>query len=249
MPFTISHIAAILPFKKFTPEYLSLSGLIIGSMAPDFEYFIRMKLYGHYGHRFIGIFTFDLPVSILLYILFHLVVRKPFIIHSPQYIYSRIYGELNNQWIPKYFKHYAVIICSIFIGIITHFIWDGFTHDQEYVVARFFTFLLYEVNIAGRYIPIHFILQILSSVVGIVILIVHITKIVPRHVKQKTLPAEIVRYWLYTLILGLVIFTIRWKTGIPNEKLFGQIIVISISSFLLSLFIISLIFKGNTYKT
>ena len=243
MPFTISHIAAILPLKKYTVKYFSFSALVIGSMAPDFEYFLRMKLYGHYGHRLIGIFTFDLPVSILLYILFHLVVREQFITHSPKYFYSRICGAMNYQWKPKHFKQYSIIICSIFIGIITHFIWDGFTHDEEYVVAKYFTFLLYRINIAGTFIPVHFMLQILSSVAGIIILISYITRMKTISAKQETPFSEIVKYWSITALLAVLIFILRCIIGIPQEKFFGQLIVISISSFLLSLFLISLLYK------
>lgn len=68
MPFTTAYIAVILPLKKYCPHVLSISSLAIGSMAPDFEYFIRMTLYGYYGHTLIGIFIFDIPLGLILYI-------------------------------------------------------------------------------------------------------------------------------------------------------------------------------------
>lgn len=68
MPFTTAYIAVILPLKKYCTHVLSISSLAIGSMAPDFEYFIRMTLYGHYGHTLIGIFIFDIPLGLILYI-------------------------------------------------------------------------------------------------------------------------------------------------------------------------------------
>ncbi|WP_262496247.1 DUF4184 family protein [Flavobacterium piscis] len=39
MPFTFSHPAIILPLKYLPKNWISLTGLIIGSLTPDFEYF------------------------------------------------------------------------------------------------------------------------------------------------------------------------------------------------------------------
>ena len=43
MPFTFAHPAIVLPFYK-KPKFFSMTTLIIGSMSPDFEYFLRMKI-------------------------------------------------------------------------------------------------------------------------------------------------------------------------------------------------------------
>ncbi|WP_240482010.1 DUF4184 family protein [Flavobacterium psychrophilum] len=39
MPFTFSHPAIILPLRYLPRQWFSLTGLIIGSLTPDFEYF------------------------------------------------------------------------------------------------------------------------------------------------------------------------------------------------------------------
>ena len=41
MPFTFSHPAAVLPLRLLPRHWFSLTGLVIGSMVPDFEYFLR----------------------------------------------------------------------------------------------------------------------------------------------------------------------------------------------------------------
>jgi len=43
MPFTFSHPAIVLPLATLRRQWISATGLIIGSITPDFEYFIRMK--------------------------------------------------------------------------------------------------------------------------------------------------------------------------------------------------------------
>ena len=39
MPLTIAHPAAVLPFRH---SRLPISALVIGSLAPDFEYFLHL---------------------------------------------------------------------------------------------------------------------------------------------------------------------------------------------------------------
>ena len=65
MPFTLSHPAVVLPFARWK---LILSALVIGSMTPDFEYFIDIVT-DHdvqIGHSISGIFLFCIPVGLLV---------------------------------------------------------------------------------------------------------------------------------------------------------------------------------------
>ncbi|MEB0248571.1 DUF4184 family protein, partial [Mucilaginibacter sp. 5B2] len=61
MPFTISHPAVILPLNYLPKRFISLTALVVGSLTPDFEYFIRMKVQSDYSHTLPGLFWFDLP--------------------------------------------------------------------------------------------------------------------------------------------------------------------------------------------
>lgn len=53
MPLTFAHPAAILPFSRQS-KYIHFSALVLGSMAPDFEYFLRGRPVGEIGHSFTG---------------------------------------------------------------------------------------------------------------------------------------------------------------------------------------------------
>lgn len=243
MPFTSAHIAAILPFKKHTPQTLSLSGLVIGSMVPDFEYFVRMTLYGHYGHTLSGIFFFDIPLGLVLFWLFHSIIRRTTVLHLPDYFYTRADGAENFDWKSFFKNHFLKIIFSIFIGVLTHFIWDGFTHDEEYYVARFFTFLLVDIDVWGKQIPLHFLLQIISTFVGMGILVWYIHRLPQSQFKQSKPNREIIKFWMLVVILGIIIGIVRWSFGMPNEKIIGQLIVVSVSASLLSWLIISFVYS------
>ena len=52
MPFTFAHPAIVLPFYK-KPKFFSMTTLIIGSMSPDFEYFLRVKIKSDMSHTLI----------------------------------------------------------------------------------------------------------------------------------------------------------------------------------------------------
>ncbi len=237
MPFTLSHIAAVLPFRKYTPKTLSFTALVIGSMVPDFEYFVRMTLYGHYGHTFSGIFLFDIPMGLILYGLYQGIIQMPFISHLPPFLFVRFSNTIITDW-RKYLRtNFLSILLSLMIGILTHFIWDGFTHDDEYQVARYVPILLHNVPFRGYYISVHFILQILSSIVGLMVIFFWAMR-QPKQPVQPLPLVQIVRFWLLVIAGSLLIGYLRYLAGIPNEKLFFQYIVISISSFLLSLLLV-----------
>jgi hypothetical protein len=241
MPFTTAHIAAILPLTKFVPHYLSLTGLIIGSMVPDFEYFIRMTLLGHYGHTFGGIFFFDIPIGMILYILYHGLVRQAVITHLPPYFYKRASHLLFFDWKFHFKSYYFTIIFSIFIGTLTHFIWDGFTHDEEYILARYLRILLVKISILGYYyIPLYSLLQILSSFIGMILVFGAIDRQVVNPLIQKKTTQIIYYFWIKVLIISLLIGIARCSIGIPNEKLMGQLIVVTISSFMFGLLVVSI---------
>jgi len=241
MPFTTAHIAAIIPFKKYTPHPLSISGLVIGSIVPDFEYFIRMTLYGHYGHTIGGIFFFNMPVGLVLYLIFHAIVRQNTIIHLPRYLYDRVGSADNFAWKPYFKKYFLLIIVSIFIGVLTHFLWDGFTHDEEYYLAKYLTILLVKVNVFGHLIALHFALQLLSTVLGMIILLWYIHSLPTKPRNPVKTDIQIINFWLFVLILAIVIGVVRWNLGVPNEKILGQLIVVCVSALLLSLIITSYI--------
>lgn len=245
MPFTLSHIAAVLPFRKHTPHPLSFTALVIGSMVPDFEYFVRMTLYGHYGHTLSGIFLFDIPMGLLLYCLYQGIIQVPLVRHLPPLLFARFSNTLIADWRQHLRARFLFIMLSLIIGIFTHFLWDGFTHDDEYQVARYIPVLLKTVPFKGYQLPVHFILQILSSIVGLIIIFFWMLW-QPRQATQSLPPAQIARFWFLVIAGTLLIGYLRYLAGIPNEKLFFQYIVISISAFLLSLLLVCIYYRlGN----
>lgn len=124
MPFTLAHAAAAMPFRQ---TRLILSALIVGTFAPDFEYFLRLSPKGGLGHTVLGVFVLDLPLALLVLWLFHAYMKETIVALLPDSVQQRI--ELGTCtfrfWGPT---RLAIILGSILLGAGTHIVWDSFTH-------------------------------------------------------------------------------------------------------------------------
>ncbi|WP_347156493.1 DUF4184 family protein [Pontibacter chitinilyticus] len=83
----------------FGRAIFSVTGLVIGSIVPDFEYFIRMKKEpSMFSHTFLALFWFNLSLALCLAFLFHGIVKKPFIQNLPQWLFRRFSKYAGWQW-------------------------------------------------------------------------------------------------------------------------------------------------------
>lgn len=121
MPLTFSHPAAVVPFARFG---LSLSALVIGSMSPDFIYFLRLAPRGHYGHTLPGLLLFCLPAGFTVLWLFHRVIKPPLLSLLP----FKMENGGTFRILPL--KNLASLSAAILVGAFSHILWDGFTHEN-----------------------------------------------------------------------------------------------------------------------
>ena len=134
MPFTFSHPAIVLPLTFLPRQWFSLTGLVIGSLTPDFEYFLRMRIQSNYSHSISGLFWFDLPLGILLAFIFHNIVRDILFDNLPTILKSRVMKFKMFDWNNYFKRNWLVVTISVLIGAGSHIFWDSFTHDQGYFV-------------------------------------------------------------------------------------------------------------------
>jgi hypothetical protein len=240
MPFTVSHIVAVIPLYKKFGKYLSLSGLIMGSMAPDFEFFLRITLYGIWGHTVKGIFLFDLPISLILITVFHLWVRDTLLIFLPSQITARFLKYRGFDWMSYMRKNFLKVVFSVLLGIFTHFCWDNFTHEPDYVSPFYFETLNNTLKFGAVKIKFYSFLQILSSIFGLawflfaLLLGSNCRKIVKEITHQR-------KFWISLVLLTLLLIGIRYLISLPNEKHFEHFVVVTIGSFIYALVVLSII--------
>jgi hypothetical protein len=89
MPFTFSHPALILRLTRLPKRWVSATGLVLGSIIPDLEKFLKMNDGNTFSHTFPGMFWFDLPLAILLSFVFHRAVRDSLIDNLPAFLQAR----------------------------------------------------------------------------------------------------------------------------------------------------------------
>ncbi len=245
MPFTFSHPAIILPFAKLEKGWVSLTGLIIGSVVPDFEYFMRMDTKSSHGHTFGGLFYFDVPLAILLCFLFHNLVRNSLIRNLPTGLQQRFIKITYFEWNIFFLRNWNLVILSIFIGISSHFLLDSFTNGKGFFVDLI-PFLKKRFVYNERILSFHQILYYLISISGLIMIVYAIWRMPIHRRFRPTKPSAF--YWTIIGLINIVgyFFFLDLKTDDFMRDLyvphFPNFLIIAIGSFFIGLLVASLLF-------
>ena len=188
MSFTLAHPAAIIPLCRKN-RYFHKIGLILGSMAPDFEYFLHLKPYATIGHNCLGFLIINLPLCFVIYYLYINFIQYSFsllaienvkLISQKTIAYSN-FIKTNNKivFLDKKSSLKIKVINTIkftlsaLIGMFTHVFWDSFTHINGYFVKNI---AMLNVKILNR-IPIYKVLQHGGTIIGFSIIVFILYKI------------------------------------------------------------------------
>lgn len=230
MPFTFSHPAIVLPLTFLPRKWFSLTGLVIGSLTPDFEYFLRMRIKSNYSHTIDGLFWFDIPLGLLLAFIFHNIVRDSLFDNLPTILKSRFSEFRQFDWNGYFKRSWFVVTISILIGAASHILWDSFTHDHGYFVQTI-PALQNSVNFLGGQIQILKILQHSSTLLGGLVIVFAIYKLPTNKTEKENIN---LKYWTIFAVLTLTLIAIRFLSGLELKQ-FGNVIVTAISAGLISL--------------
>src|ERR1700735_1785114 len=89
MPFTVSHIAAVLPFSRRLARWRLLSATIVGSMVPDFGLLLPTRPARGETHSAIGLVTFCWPVGLATFWIFQRIIKQAVTAVLPAGAYMR----------------------------------------------------------------------------------------------------------------------------------------------------------------
>lgn len=126
MPLTPAHAAAAWPLSRLLPV-LPLDALILGTLAPDFQYFLELAPRGRFGHSPLGLVVFCVPVGLLTWAIYRRVVRPASLTLLPT--------GLRPSLVAGHTSLFSVIV-AILLGAASHSMWDSFTHRQGWGVQR-----------------------------------------------------------------------------------------------------------------
>ena len=206
------------------------SALVVGTMAPDFEYFLALKAHDRFGHDFPGVLVLTLPVALLVLWMFHSFVKVPAAALLPQRLQSKVsrYLVKFRFWGPG---RLALIVLSILVGIATHILWDSFTHVGTYPYHHWALLRQsVDVPILGM-MPCYKVFQHSSTVVGLVAVSVWLFRWYreskPRRVSVGRNLSPVTRKAILAAWIGLALIggfvRALWSIGIPtNHSAFRQ---------------------------
>lgn len=133
MPFTVAHVVLARPLWRAVGRQLPLSGIVVGSVAPDLEYLAHLDTERTIGHLLHGVFLLDLPLALVLLALWHGLIKEPLAaIVSP-----RLRPPIDTS--PFAFgpaARFGMVVASILTGVAGHLLWDGFTHRDGFITTR-----------------------------------------------------------------------------------------------------------------
>ena len=231
MPFTFSHPALVLPLAGFKPRWFSATGLAVGSMAPDFLYFIKMDGGEDFGHTLAGIFLFDLPVSYLLALAFHRWVRNPLLVHLPAPLDRKYAGYLAFDFGRTLGANWFVFPLSVLLGAFSHIAWDYFGDPRGWVYYAAPGFFGQYVSVAGFRLRLYLLMERTGSVAGLLFLgwaalraVRPAAGVPPASARSKGV------YWLGILVSTGVFTGLRLPLD-PDTHQLSQVVLILTSAF------------------
>lgn len=244
MPFTFAHPLYIAPLKAVKPAYFSLTGLLLGSMSPDFEYFIALEPYRTIGHSLSGLLLQAIPLSIVLAYLFHYIVKIPLAENLPalgNLDLDRRARSLTGDWKLNHLKSWLVFLVSIIIGFYSHVLIDACTHYSGMFVTKYSFFRdtltgipLYKwfqrsLSLFGLFVEAIFIMLLLSRV-----------KMTARYSRVTVQMKQL--YW--AIVLLFTVITVALKLLITSSTNYiGMFIVSSISGFIIGVVAASIVYR------
>lgn len=237
MPLTFAHPAAVLPFAR-NSKYVNFLAMVLGSMSPDFEYFLRGKPAGEIGHTLTGFFVYNLPIVVIVYIIYMTCIHRALFSHLPAFLQDT--SSVKPQSTKR--LKVSVFLYSALFGMLTHVVWDSFTHLNGFMV-RNIALLTFPVDLFGFTIPVFKFLQHGSTILGITAIIIYMYVRATRNPSNngiKINPNRKIKYWLQITVLTIVLFLLWYLVSQVSIQAYGVLVVRMIDSALLSLLIVSI---------
>ena len=204
-----------------------MTGLALGAMAPDYEYFLRANGCSFTHDNMLFHMTAGLALAAALALIFHRLIKQPLIRHLPGFLSFRLEKYAGKKWDPD-IKGWLAFAGGFAVGVLSHLFLDSFTHESGIAVRHIP--LLQQVLRAGPFhIPVFKILQHGGGLLGLLILLLYL----PAGKKNSTDTMETVpvtvkfRFWLSTAgtaALLLALFLTGHEYGFSGQPLLNLIV-------------------------
>lgn len=225
MPFTPTHIVAVLPFWPLR-RVVPFSAFAMGAMIPDLPLFFPIVNYAQ-AHSPVGLFSICLPLGMGGFFLFELVLRKPIIAILPMCLASRLSPKPNiptQAVLGTQLRYIIVVAFTVVVGAGTHQIWDAFTHKGRWG-SQLMPILNSSIAIGGFHVPGYKALQYGSTFIGLPLLAwltaIELNRTMPMF-RRGTLPSQwklVAIALLFVVPTGVALYTYMGSLS-PHQALF-----------------------------
>jgi hypothetical protein len=253
MAFTLVHPAAVIPLlRKDNPPWVN-SSLILGAMAPDFEYYIHLRPVAGIGHTLPGQLVFNLPLVILLTFWFHRIIIPSLLFHLPwvcswmshmddapregKGLVSLGWNQVEHPsfpWRALSFKEIPHMIYPALLGMFTHLLWDSFTHHSADLLVQWTDKLMPWIHL-----PLYSLLQHGSSLLAAWIMLRSFNKNVV--IRKGPIRRETIIFWASILVIAIL--TCVLSQEIPGRWSMERSVVSLISGGFLGISLCCLFYK------
>lgn len=202
---------------------------------------------GEIGHHFIGIFLVDVPLGLILALMIHTVIRDPFIEYLPRFLKQRFIAFQNLNWLKYLLNNFWTVVVSLILGIMTHILWDAFTHQSGFFV-QLSPVLQHVIHFGKIDIPVFKSLQYSSGVLGLLIVMICIYKL-PKHAfpncqnEQQDQLKPMILYWGMTLCCFIGLFSWKVQFDVISIQSLIHYLVVGIACLFWSILLVSMGFK------
>lgn len=265
MPFTVSHVVAVIPLYKYLTRFGGFSALVIGSMTPDFAYLTPFLVDQRVdSHTLLGIYLFCIPMGLTVYFLYHGLMAPVIVSILPQRLQKHLHEDLFLGKMPNISG--LVLVSSLILGAFTHIFWDFFTHQSG--LPQFIHWMDIPLgSIDGYDIMPYRMLQHFSSVFGLSLLVLLIWRWYLK--KEKSQSDVITNIWhapqvlkklsIYTLLIipsvvGITSGLINLPEtdvmyGMYSAQIFVRYAIVgSAAAFIICCVLLGLIYKYQIFR-
>ncbi len=134
MPFTGSHVAAVLPVVGVG---LPVSALVVGSMSPDLPYYAPQGPWmaiagGGATHSLAGVVLWAPLWGLAVLALWHGLVARPAVAAAPEALRRRLPAPATLRDRMGSPRLLGLTYLALVLGALTHVAWDAFTHEGRW---------------------------------------------------------------------------------------------------------------------
>lgn len=155
MPYSMSHAVIAIPISQLTKRKVPAAAVIVGSVSPDFPYLLALTPTSAPGHSILGVLIYcTVPSLAVLFVWFRW-------LENPTLALWKL--PLRNQIVGV--SSIPLVILGIFIGALSHVLWDSTSHSYGDIVQ---SSVFWNLEIMS--LPIYKWNQYISGVLGLVLL-------------------------------------------------------------------------------